>query len=906
MKKWLREHLVFWLIFVFYFMVCFAPAVLAEEIARINLPDSPCFTGEKVFLPIEGENIAGMGGFQFTIDYDPSFLERPEISKGEVLQDEGNWQIEMRIASSSLTIIGYQEQGEGLRAGAGTLVKLSFQTKENVPAGTQVSLHFAECTLSNARGEAMSCQSRDGKITSYLGKKCDINKDETVNVLDVVAMVNFSVEKLIPTDLERYTADANNDGVINVLDVVRAINTALGVVEEEPPEGLECRDYYIRNWRWYQNRFLIQIEPKNQEEAPLEAGWYDLAQDCELAGAHIVPGLENSIVNLIYNEEDEKVLDVEVTSQTLIQPGDQWIYDEVQQQYRIGGAWYIIAGDFQGGLPVDFNDDTRYCAFIDRKGEIWKIEQVSTMAPALVEEYSSEDRCLSMKCAGDFDRNYNFTGKNVFVEKDGEYGDLDDIGENDTVYVRQDCHGFDYCLEVCAMKDSGTLQALRWRSPENLEVRINGVWYPLSDRFYMSRDNGMNFDITVSLEDIGDKTVQYMLNKSGQLVYLISDIDAEGNFRYGVVTGIISENPDSHEITKVTVLEKNRSYLYQIDTDTIHLRHPSPVGRSDNELDVDDFIRFSLNENDQIQRLTLLAAWDSASEPGDLLDPYLLYDANGSEEGLGGGNARLESYVDLYNSKFFGLISDGNVANNRIQFGGRWYSVTDETVVFNVYRDHALGNDDVEALVENNTDFLAWAENLSGSQRAYVRYAGSKITHVYLCQGVIGNLDYAVVMDWYTKSGNPWVELDVKGTMEDYELYDGNYRPVEYGLYQYGIYQNKVVLGAGDLIFDPYDFQRGAVGSTVSGVYGSVSEKVYAVVTDVDRANNAVKINNKWYYADVDTVIYDYGEWYEDEDEPEYLSQVKSISKADFIICVLRKNREDIVDLFIIVNNIDH
>jgi hypothetical protein len=50
----------------------------------------------------------------------------------------------------------------------------------------------------------------------------DLNNDETVNVLDIVIMVNYILE-----GEDNYAADINNDGSVNVLDVVLVINIIL-------------------------------------------------------------------------------------------------------------------------------------------------------------------------------------------------------------------------------------------------------------------------------------------------------------------------------------------------------------------------------------------------------------------------------------------------------------------------------------------------------------------------------------------------------------------------------------------------------------------------------------------------------------------------------------------------------
>ena len=53
----------------------------------------------------------------------------------------------------------------------------------------------------------------------------DLNTDGTLNVLDVVLLVNIILDSSLPYD---ECSDMNSDGSINVLDVVLLVNIILG------------------------------------------------------------------------------------------------------------------------------------------------------------------------------------------------------------------------------------------------------------------------------------------------------------------------------------------------------------------------------------------------------------------------------------------------------------------------------------------------------------------------------------------------------------------------------------------------------------------------------------------------------------------------------------------------------
>ena len=53
----------------------------------------------------------------------------------------------------------------------------------------------------------------------------DYNEDGTINVLDIVQMVNYI---LGPGNGDEHCGDVNDDGTLNILDVVLIVNIILG------------------------------------------------------------------------------------------------------------------------------------------------------------------------------------------------------------------------------------------------------------------------------------------------------------------------------------------------------------------------------------------------------------------------------------------------------------------------------------------------------------------------------------------------------------------------------------------------------------------------------------------------------------------------------------------------------
>ena len=56
----------------------------------------------------------------------------------------------------------------------------------------------------------------------------DINQDNTIDVLDVILVINFIMDISSPNNQESFLSDMNADGTINVIDVVILVNSILG------------------------------------------------------------------------------------------------------------------------------------------------------------------------------------------------------------------------------------------------------------------------------------------------------------------------------------------------------------------------------------------------------------------------------------------------------------------------------------------------------------------------------------------------------------------------------------------------------------------------------------------------------------------------------------------------------
>jgi len=67
----------------------------------------------------------------------------------------------------------------------------------------------------------------------------DLNFDNTLDVTDVITMVNFVLNQSTPTEEQSLASDMNQDGILNILDVIQLVSAILGTNFTQSVEWLE-------------------------------------------------------------------------------------------------------------------------------------------------------------------------------------------------------------------------------------------------------------------------------------------------------------------------------------------------------------------------------------------------------------------------------------------------------------------------------------------------------------------------------------------------------------------------------------------------------------------------------------------------------------------------------------------
>lgn len=111
-------------------------------------------------------------------------------------------------------------------------------------------------------------------------RKGDVNGDLTINVIDVVVVINHILEEELLEEKERNLADCNGDETINITDVLLIVNVILKIIQECSDDSSACKPEltphvmeYLKSFDVYLSaqdfdRFMVMV--KNHNLVPTE------------------------------------------------------------------------------------------------------------------------------------------------------------------------------------------------------------------------------------------------------------------------------------------------------------------------------------------------------------------------------------------------------------------------------------------------------------------------------------------------------------------------------------------------------------------------------------------------------------------------------------------------------------
>ena len=193
------------------------------EVALIIGEVSAANSNQLVEVPLYYESSVPLGGIQFTISDSPDWVEGVEIASNI----DDCFQVNSNDVNGDLIGIVFSLEGCSLDASdvASHLVTIYYELSSDAEWGSYIDLSFEEAIIADPEGMSLGVATYGGGITvSLLG---DVNSDGSINVLDVVSLINYILLFEEANDYEFWVSDVNGDNSLDVLDVVLLVGWIL-------------------------------------------------------------------------------------------------------------------------------------------------------------------------------------------------------------------------------------------------------------------------------------------------------------------------------------------------------------------------------------------------------------------------------------------------------------------------------------------------------------------------------------------------------------------------------------------------------------------------------------------------------------------------------------------------------
>ena len=211
----------------------FSKIVCENPAAHIVVSDINTFPGTELVIPVEMNNEEEITAFQFDL-YLPDGItvvtdedDEPMITLADERKTSSHVITCSQLSDGGVRVLVYSNSNKPFRGNEGTILNITTKVSDAMAIG-DYTLTMKNIRLADTAENEYITKEKSTKISVTL-LRGDANNDFTVSISDVVATVNYILEK--STKVFNFAAaDINNDKDISVADIVGIVNIILNPV----------------------------------------------------------------------------------------------------------------------------------------------------------------------------------------------------------------------------------------------------------------------------------------------------------------------------------------------------------------------------------------------------------------------------------------------------------------------------------------------------------------------------------------------------------------------------------------------------------------------------------------------------------------------------------------------------
>jgi len=193
--------------------------------SRLYVEETSVRCGSQTVIPVLFENVAEYGGLQFEVTL-PEGITLNKVTKTERLSDDFVLQ-KSQTGNNIWQILLYNSNRLSFTGNDGALFTMTVDVADEMAEG-DYTMTFSDIVASgiDESQEDLADYSTTITVEKYLTG--DANRDNRVNVTDIMAVANY-ILKQPSSNFNVKAADVNNDNPVNVTDIMGIANIILKV-----------------------------------------------------------------------------------------------------------------------------------------------------------------------------------------------------------------------------------------------------------------------------------------------------------------------------------------------------------------------------------------------------------------------------------------------------------------------------------------------------------------------------------------------------------------------------------------------------------------------------------------------------------------------------------------------------
>lgn len=193
--------------------------------SRLYVEETSVRCGSQAVIPVLFENEAEYGGLQFEVTL-PEGITLNKVTKTERLSDDFVLQ-KSKTGENTWQILLYNSNRLSFNGNDGVLFTMTVDVADEMAVG-DYTMTFSDIVASGVDESQEDLADFSTTITVEKYLIGDANRDNRVNVTDIMAVANY-ILKQPSSNFNEKAADVNNDNRINVTDIMGIANIILKV-----------------------------------------------------------------------------------------------------------------------------------------------------------------------------------------------------------------------------------------------------------------------------------------------------------------------------------------------------------------------------------------------------------------------------------------------------------------------------------------------------------------------------------------------------------------------------------------------------------------------------------------------------------------------------------------------------